>query len=680
MMMKKSLTTQNAVLVLITLTLWIIPLATNADDGDIVPWDGAMTWEPEILLSDNNGGAIVVKLSDGPYINPDQVRAQRYDYNGNALWGPNGAEVSHLLNPTYPDANYPAAIEDMWGGIIVAYAAIDSIYAQRLDADGNKLWDEGIVVLNNVNPIHSPIITPDGIGGAYIGYGRKINHISNVGTVIDSNGHEYVPSSEIIHEFSMVYDGQRTLSPKVKPGGVFLAWYSTSTEKIHAQHFKGSLLWGDPTTKEGVIVSTAYTYIGNPVDRPTIRVMRDGIEGFAGGLIVAWSGRFAGTSQVRAQRLNAAGDPVWGNDGVAVVDSSIVGGVTTMWDHYLKSPELTTDGAGGAILAWDDMRSTTSGNLGDYDVYSQRINADGSFHWKTNGILVTRNPIGFANSGTEMSPAMVSDGNGGIVVAVQYFDLSDNIFVNRIDGEGVTIWTNWVELWDDYEGGLKNQNSPRIVFDSTGPEPKGAIVAWLGHEIESDGNARKIEASDTPPRNDDIADAQTLITTYSYSGQGLGSVYRATNDGSSSCGTNGQPDVWYKFTAPEDGALNFDTCGTHDLYDIDVGLDTVLSLHSGIPGTTGNEIVCSDNSFRAGCAVSGFNTDSYLTRLLNSGETVYIRVARHDSTTNGQFYFSWDFEPIGDECEGDFEPDGDVDGSDLAVFAFYFGRTDCTVP
>jgi hypothetical protein len=32
-----------------------------------------------------------------------------------------------------------------------------------------------------------------------------------------------------------------------------------------------------------------------------------------------------------------------------------------------------------------------------------------------------------------------------------------------------------------------------------------------------------------------------------------------------------------------------------------------------------------------------------------------------------------------DLCEGDFELDGDVDGSDLAVFAADFGRTDCDV-
>jgi len=30
------------------------------------------------------------------------------------------------------------------------------------------------------------------------------------------------------------------------------------------------------------------------------------------------------------------------------------------------------------------------------------------------------------------------------------------------------------------------------------------------------------------------------------------------------------------------------------------------------------------------------------------------------------------------ECEGDFEPDGDVDDQDLTVFVDDFGRTDCT--
>lgn len=32
---------------------------------------------------------------------------------------------------------------------------------------------------------------------------------------------------------------------------------------------------------------------------------------------------------------------------------------------------------------------------------------------------------------------------------------------------------------------------------------------------------------------------------------------------------------------------------------------------------------------------------------------------------------------VGDPCEGDFEPDNDVDGLDLAIFAEDFARTDC---
>jgi subtilisin family serine protease len=34
--------------------------------------------------------------------------------------------------------------------------------------------------------------------------------------------------------------------------------------------------------------------------------------------------------------------------------------------------------------------------------------------------------------------------------------------------------------------------------------------------------------------------------------------------------------------------------------------------------------------------------------------------------------------PPGDPCEGDFDFDGDVDGSDLAIFAADFGRTNCS--
>jgi hypothetical protein len=44
-------------------------------------------------------------------------------------------------------------------------------------------------------------------------------------------------------------------------------------------------------------------------------------------------------------------------------------------------------------------------------------------------------------------------------------------------------------------------------------------------------------------------------------------------------------------------------------------------------------------------------------------------------TRFGSFTFT-----VAEPCEGDFDGDGDVDGTDLAVFAADFGRTNCGIP
>ena len=51
-----------------------------------------------------------------------------------------------------------------------------------------------------------------------------------------------------------------------------------------------------------------------------------------------------------------------------------------------------------------------------------------------------------------------------------------------------------------------------------------------------------------------------------------------------------------------------------------------------------------------------------------------------DGDSDGNFIVDMgadEFVPTIDQCEGDFDTDGDVDGSDLAVFAADFDRTDC---
>jgi len=176
-------------------------------------------------------------------------------------------------------------------------------------------------------------------------------------------------------------------------------------------------------------------------------------------------------------------------------------------------------------------------------------------------------------------------------------------------------------------------------------------------------------------------------------GQYEGLLYFATNDGSATCGnSSNSSDVWYPYTAPAAGTLLADTCGTHDMGGEDAGIDTVLSLHTGAPGTSGNETTdgCNDDwvssSLPNACTGldDGSPRDSAVAYDMADSETTFVRVSKYGSSEDGPFMLNLDF-----ICAGDFEPDVDIDGSDLAYFASHatgialddlaanFGKTMC---
>ncbi len=104
---------------------------------------------------------------------------------------------------------------------------------------------------------------------------------------------------------------------------------------------------------------------------------------------------------------------------------------------------------------------------------------------------------------------------------------------------------------------------------------------------------------------DDCANA-TPIGEGTFSGD----TSAATNDGSAACGASEtSPDVWYSFTPPEDCLLMVNTCGS--LY------DTVLSIHSGCPGTPDNELACNDDTcqLQSFVSVEAQATTTYLIRI-----------------------------------------------------------------
>src|SRR5512140_3012222 len=65
------------------------------------------------------------------------------------------------------------------------------------------------------------------------------------------------------------------------------------------------------------------------------------------------------------------------------------------------SPAIVSDGAGGAIIAWQDSRSGTS------DIYAQKIDAAGTVQWAANGVAIC------TAANDQLYQSIVSDGAGG---------------------------------------------------------------------------------------------------------------------------------------------------------------------------------------------------------------------------------------------------------------------------
>ena len=146
-------------------------------------------------------------------------------------------------------------------------------------------------------------------------------------------------------------------------------------------------------------------------------------------------------------------------------------------------PTSVSDGAGGAIVTWYDLRSGAN-----YHIYAQRISAAGVPQWTANGVAVC------AVTGDQQNPTIVSDGSGGAIITWwgSRTGSDDDIYAQRISAGGVPQWTaNGVALCT----ATSLQSYPTIVSDGSG----GAIVTWQDYRSgNEDVYAQRIDAAGAP--------------------------------------------------------------------------------------------------------------------------------------------------------------------------------------
>jgi len=136
----------------------------------------------------------------------------------------------------------------------------------------------------------------------------------------------------------------------------------------------------------------------------------------AGGAIITWDDWRSGDIDIYAQRVNSSGAVLWTTDGLPICTAA----------DYQESPQLVSDGAGGAIITWDDCRSVSY-----YDIYAQRVGASGAVLWANDGV-----PICTA-ANRQGTPQLVSDGVGGAIITWEdKRNGNDDIYAQNVNPDG----------------------------------------------------------------------------------------------------------------------------------------------------------------------------------------------------------------------------------------------------
>ena len=398
------------------------------------------------LISDGTGGTIIIwgDYRNGSY----DIYAQRIDANGVEQWLANGVAVCTAIG----DQGAPQLISDGVGGAIITWrdGRIDlnnnDIYAQRINANGVGQWlATGVAVCTAIGSQGVPQLISDGSGGAIITwsdarsgtvltsgdiYAQRINAngvgqwLANGVAVCTVTGNQGSPQ--------LISDGS---------GGVIISWwdYRSGSSQVYVQRINANGVgqW----LANGVAVCTAIGYQGAP------QLISDG----AGGVIISWVDNRSGNHDIYTQRINANGVGQWLANGVAVC---------TAIDNQ-DIPQLISDGAGGAIFTWEDLRS------GSYHIYAQRINANGVVQWLANGVAVCTATY------YQLSPLLISDGAGGAIITWEGIISvgTNDIYAQRINANGVEQWlANGVAV----STALNNQSYHQIISDGAG----GAIFTW----------------------------------------------------------------------------------------------------------------------------------------------------------------------------------------------------------
>ena len=438
-------------------------------------------------------------------------------------------------------------------------------------------------------------------------------------------------------------DGSSSIE-QTKDGGYVVAGYTSSFGKGEND------IWVIKFDKQGTVLWEK-SYGGIKNDYPaTIRQSSDN-----GYILLATTYSFGtGESDLWLLKLDSNGDISWQK----------TYGYTN--SDFAVAAEETTDG--GYIL----LGSTYSYGAGEADFWILKINASGDISWQKT----------YGGNGVDWPFSIQQTHDGGYIVGGETYSFADaknDAWIVRLNDNGDISWQksfggsnfDWAfSLQQTADNGF-------IIVGNTDSFGAGENDVWL------------IKLDATGVISWEKAYGGSTFDWPSSVLQGSGGGY-VISGGTYSFG-NGQDDVWL-LQLDKNGVILSEKTHGESGSDYATSFLQMLNGSYTVAGTTSllntqntNLWILAVDDFGTipNCALSSVSTSSITETSANVQETS-VNAQTTSATSINTSVSALTTEAKKSEkcitppaCPGDFDHDGDVDGTDLAVFSRDFGRTDC---
>ena len=326
------------------------------------------------------------------------------------------------------------------------------IYAQKVDLNGNSLWDtEGTVVVSTPGRQEDPIAVSDGAGGVYVIWTDYqfepldgdvfAQHVLTDGSLAwDEEGIALSTISGMQTSLNMCVDGL---------GGAFAIWndLSSGEGQIYATHLSAN----------GNIVSPG---TGVPIITSPGGHLKVSIEiGGAGYAAMVWEdSRIDGETDIYAQRIDVGCSTLWSTPEQGGIP------VCNLKSIEQKAPKVTHVSGDTTVVVWEDYRN----NIANGDIYIQYLDGDGN-------ILLAENGFPLCNEDSkQLSPRVKANSEYAYVV---WEDFRDHPAYADIYAQAFSLSN---ELQWEIDGkpistAIRPQTQPRLTVDNN----DGAYIVWM---------------------------------------------------------------------------------------------------------------------------------------------------------------------------------------------------------